>query len=52
MPLSLFASRAFLGLTILTFLLYGALGGLLILLPYLLITGGGYTPLRRGLPAD
>ena len=49
MPLSLFASRAFVGLTILTFLLYGALGGLLVLLPYLLITGGGYTPLQAGL---
>ena len=49
MPLSLFASRAFVGLTILTFLLYGALGGLLVLLPYLLIAGGGYTPLQAGL---
>ena len=28
MPLGLFGSRAFIGLTVLTFLLYAALGGL------------------------
>ena len=49
MPLSLFGSRAFVGLTLLTFLLYGALGGLLVLLPYVLIVGGGYSPLAAGL---
>jgi len=49
MPLALFGSRAFVGLTLLTFLLYGALGGLLVLLPYLLIVSGGYTPLQAGL---
>ena len=49
MPLSLFASRPFLGLTLLTFLLYGALGGMFVLLPYVLIVGGGYTPLQAGL---
>lgn len=49
MPLAMFASRPFVGLTILTFLLYGALGGLLVLLPYLLIVGGSYTPLKAGL---
>lgn len=49
MPLSLFASRPFVGLTLLTLLLYGALGGLLVLLPYLLIVGGGYTPTQAGL---
>ena len=48
MPLRLFASRAFVGLTVLTFLLYAALGGLILLLPYLLIVGGGYTPLQAG----
>lgn len=48
MPLSLFASRPFVGLTLLTFLLYGALGGLLVLLPYVLIQGGGYTALQAG----
>jgi EmrB/QacA subfamily drug resistance transporter len=49
MPLSLFGSKAFVGLTVLTFLLYGALGGLLVLLPYVLIVGGEYSPLQAGL---
>lgn len=49
MPLALFASRPFVGLTVLTFLLYGALGGLILLLPYLLIVAGGYSPLDAGL---
>jgi predicted MFS family arabinose efflux permease len=49
MPLALFGSRPFVGLTVLTFLLYGALGGLLVLLPYLLIVGGGYSPTQAGL---
>jgi EmrB/QacA subfamily drug resistance transporter len=49
MPLGLFASRAFIGLTALTFLLYGALGGLLVLLPYVLIEAGGQSPLAAGL---
>jgi EmrB/QacA subfamily drug resistance transporter len=49
MPLALFASRPFVGLTLLTLLLYGALGGLLVLLPYLLIVGGGYSPTQAGL---
>lgn len=48
MPLALFASRPFVGLTLLTLLLYGALGGLLVLLPYLLIVGGGYSPGQAG----
>lgn len=48
MPLSLFASKAFAGLSFLTFTLYGALGGLLVLLPYTLISSG-YTPLEAGL---
>ncbi len=48
MPLSLFGSRPFVGLTLLTLLLYGALGGLLVLLPYLLIVSGGYRPLQAG----
>ena len=49
MPLSLFGSRAFVGLTVLTFLLYGALGGLVLLLPYVLIVAGGYSALQAGL---
>jgi MFS family permease len=48
MPLTLFGSQSFVGLTVLTFLLYGALGGLVVLLPYLLIVGGGYSPLMAG----
>jgi len=41
-PLALFGSRAFVGLTLFTFLLYGALGGLMLLLPYTLIEAAGY----------
>lgn len=37
MPLAMFASGTFVGLTLLTFFLYGALGGLIVLLPYLFI---------------
>jgi EmrB/QacA subfamily drug resistance transporter len=37
MPLALFTTPAFVGLTLLTFFLYGSLGGLLVLLPYFLI---------------
>lgn len=49
MPLALFGTRAFVGLTLYTFLLYGALGGLILLLPYVLIEAAGYTPLQAGL---
>jgi predicted MFS family arabinose efflux permease len=49
MPLTLFASTPFIGLTLLTLLLYGALGGLMVLVPYLLIVGGGYSPTHAGL---
>lgn len=48
MPLTLFGSRSFVGLTVLTLLLYGALGGLLLLLPYVLIEAQGYSALRAG----
>lgn len=48
MPLALFGSRAFVGLSLLTFLLYAALGGLLVLLPFLLINGGGYSLAAAG----
>lgn len=37
MPLALFASRSFVGLTLLTLFLYGALGGLFVLIPFVLI---------------
>ncbi|MBE7220588.1 MAG: MFS transporter, partial [Caulobacteraceae bacterium] len=48
MPLGMFASRAFVGLSAITFLIYAALSGLFLLLPYTLIEGG-YTPLQAGL---
>ena len=48
MPLALFGSRSFVGLTLLTFLLYGALGGLFVLVPYVLIQAGGYTATQAG----
>ena len=47
-PLRLFGSRAFVGLTLLTFLLYGALGGILVVLPFTLIEAGGYDALTAG----
>ena len=47
-PLALFGSRAFGGLTLFTFLLYGALGGLMLLLPYTLIEAGGYAAVTAG----
>jgi predicted MFS family arabinose efflux permease len=48
MPLSLFGSRNFVGLTLLTFLLYGALGGMFVLVPYVLIQAAGYTATQAG----
>jgi EmrB/QacA subfamily drug resistance transporter len=48
MPLTLFGSRKFIGLTLLTFFLYGALGGLLVLLPYVLITAAHYSATAAG----
>src|ERR1700726_1121021 len=47
-PLALFGSRSFVGLTLLTLLLYGALGGLFVLVPYVLIQAGGYTATQAG----
>jgi predicted MFS family arabinose efflux permease len=48
MPLEMFASTSFAGLSILTFFLYAALGGLFVLLPFALIEAGGYSPLAAG----
>ncbi|MGV8921350.1 MAG: MFS transporter [Pseudomonas sp.] len=48
MPLTLFGSSDFIGLTLLTFLLYGALGCLLVLLPYVLIVAGHYSSTQAG----
>jgi EmrB/QacA subfamily drug resistance transporter len=48
MPLALFASSSFIGLTLLTLLLYGALGGLIVLLPYVLIRAAEYSSTAAG----
>jgi EmrB/QacA subfamily drug resistance transporter len=48
-PLAMFGARAFVGLTLFTFLLYGALGGLMLLLPYVLIEAAGYGATQAGL---
>lgn len=47
-PLALFGSRSFVGLTLLTLLLYGAFGGLMVLLPYVLIQAASYSSLEAG----
>lgn len=49
MPLALFKGRCFSGLNLLTFLLYGAFGAAMLLLPYVLISSGGYSPVQAGL---
>jgi EmrB/QacA subfamily drug resistance transporter len=49
MPLVLFEGRCFSGLNLLTFLLYGAFGAAMLLVPYVLITSGGYSPVQAGL---
>jgi EmrB/QacA subfamily drug resistance transporter len=48
MPLGLFGSTSYVGLSLLTFALYGALGGVLVLVPYLLIVGRGYSGTAAG----
>ncbi len=48
MPLALFAGRTFVGVTLLTLFLYAALGGLLVLLPYLLIRIAHYPATAAG----
>ncbi len=47
-PLGIFGSRSFVGLTALTLLLYGALGALLVLVPYVLIQGAHYSATVAG----
>ncbi len=47
-PLALFGSRMFVGLSLLTLLLYGALSGLMVLLPYVLIQSAGYSATAAG----
>ncbi len=48
MPLALFRSPTFIGLTLLTLLLYGALGGLVVLIPYVLIQAAAYSGTAAG----
>jgi EmrB/QacA subfamily drug resistance transporter len=48
MPLVLFGSKSFIGLSLLTLLVYGAHGGLLVLLPYVLIQASGYGATQAG----
>ncbi|MEP7297563.1 MAG: MFS transporter [Burkholderiales bacterium] len=48
LPLALFGSADFIGLSLLTLLLYGALGGLLVLVPYVLIESRGYSATAAG----
>jgi EmrB/QacA subfamily drug resistance transporter len=49
LPLALFEGRCFSGLNLLTFLLYGAFSAAMLLIPYVLITSGGYSPVQAGL---
>jgi EmrB/QacA subfamily drug resistance transporter len=48
MPLAMFGSASFIGLSLLTLLLYGALGALLVLVPYVLIQASGYSGTQAG----
>lgn len=48
LPLALFSSRDFVGLSWLTLLLYGALGGVMVLVPYVLIESQGYSATAAG----
>jgi predicted MFS family arabinose efflux permease len=48
MPLQLFGTRSFVGVTLLTLFLYAALSGLFVLLPFLLIGVGGYSTTAAG----
>ena len=48
-PLAYFSKHDFSALNLMTFLLYGAFTGALLLLPYVLISEGGYSPIDAGL---
>jgi MFS family permease len=48
-PLDLVGSKAFAGLTLFTFLLYGALAGLMLMLPYTLIQAAHYSSMQAGM---
>jgi EmrB/QacA subfamily drug resistance transporter len=47
-PLTLFRSRTYVGVTLLTLFLYATLGGMVVLLPYVLITVGHYSAAAAG----
>ena len=49
MPLAMFADRCFTGLNLLTFLLYGAFGAAMLLIPYVLISAAHYSPVQAGM---
>jgi EmrB/QacA subfamily drug resistance transporter len=48
LPLALFGSRVFVALNTLTLLLYGALGGLMVVIPFILIEARGYSATAAG----
>jgi EmrB/QacA subfamily drug resistance transporter len=48
MPLDMFGAPAFVGLNLLTFFLYGSMGGLIVLLPFFLIRIGGWPAIAAG----
>jgi EmrB/QacA subfamily drug resistance transporter len=48
-PLRYFGRSAFSSLNLMTFLLYGTFGSCLLLLPYVLIAAGGYSPVEAGM---
>jgi len=48
MPLFLMRNSTFLGVTLLTLFLYAALGGLIVLLPFVLISTEGYSAVQAG----
>ncbi len=48
-PLRYFRDPCFSSLNLMTFLLYGTFGSSLLLLPYVLISAGGYSPVEAGL---
>ena len=48
MPLAIFASRQVIGLNLLTLFLYGAIGAVFVLIPYLLLEAAGYSATAAG----
>jgi EmrB/QacA subfamily drug resistance transporter len=48
LPASLFGARGFVSLNLLTLFLYGALGALFVMLPFVLIEAAGYSAIRAG----